>query len=231
MCLIKKESFNKIWKVLLFIASLMGFGSGFIFLSPTIQHKIVLFAQYFRSKNLDIVKWSSLINDGGVLLVAAFGLFILIFFTHFFELVVKYKNASAISFFVLSFVFLAITISLKATTYSDADSSSELLLAKELANENKLMSTQWYYSTELRVVNTQLISMPLFKLTSNWKLVKILTSLILAVILCFSYWFLLKSLHIKNVVLKYLSSCILLLPISGSVFGLVQGNNYYFPHI
>ena len=38
----------------------------------------------------------------------------------------------------------------------DSDDSSELILGHLLASENCLLSKNWYYSTELRVVNTQI---------------------------------------------------------------------------
>gem|GEM_PF-5435070 len=39
----------------------------------------------------------------------------------------------------------------------DADMASEQLLANLLAQKGGVMSTNWYYSTELRVLNTQLV--------------------------------------------------------------------------
>ena len=39
----------------------------------------------------------------------------------------------------------------------DADMASEQLLANLLEQEGGVMSTNWYYSTELRVLNTQLV--------------------------------------------------------------------------
>ena len=54
----------------------------------------------------------------------------------------------------------------------NSDMSSEMVLAKQLAEEGKwMLSDNWYYSTELRVVNTQLISAFIFRFTDNWQLV------------------------------------------------------------
>lgn len=50
----------------------------------------------------------------------------------------------------------------------DSDMSSEMVLAQLLAKENAALSTHWYYSTELRVLNTQLLYAFFFKLSNNW---------------------------------------------------------------
>lgn len=49
----------------------------------------------------------------------------------------------------------------------DSDMSSEMVLAQLLAKENAALSTHWYYSTELRVLNTQLLYAFFFKLSNN----------------------------------------------------------------
>ena len=55
----------------------------------------------------------------------------------------------------------------------DADMASEQLLANLLAQEGGVMSTNWYYSTELRVLNTQLVMAPLFRLFTSWHTVRV----------------------------------------------------------
>ena len=72
----------------------------------------------------------------------------------------------------------------------DSDASSELVLARLLADTNQILSRDWFYSTELRVLNTQLIYMPLFKIFSDWKLVRFFGALLLQAILVLSYYFL-----------------------------------------
>lgn len=53
-----------------------------------------------------------------------------------------------------------------------SDMSAEVILSKLLADENKLVTKDWYYSTEIRIVYSQLIMIPLFKVFSSYKLVK-----------------------------------------------------------
>ena len=81
----------------------------------------------------------------------------------------------------------------------NSDMSSEMVLAKQLADQGKwILSDNWFYSTELRVVNTQLISAFLFRFTDNWQLVRVVSTIILYMICGVSVAFLGKSLKLKN---------------------------------
>ena len=74
--------------------------------------------------------------------------------------------------------------------YLDSDMASELALASHLAEEGKLISGTWVYSTEVRVLSTQLIFMPLMVLfPHDWRLVRTLGCLILQGILAASAYF------------------------------------------
>ena len=70
----------------------------------------------------------------------------------------------------------------------DADMASEQLLANLLAQEGGVMSTNWYYSTELRVLNTQLVMAPLFRLFTSWHTVRVVGSVVL-ILLYLAAWF------------------------------------------
>lgn len=70
----------------------------------------------------------------------------------------------------------------------DADMASEQLLANLLAQEGSVMSTNWYYSTELRVLNTQLVMAPLFRLFTSWHTVRVVGSVVL-ILLYLAAWF------------------------------------------
>lgn len=67
-----------------------------------------------------------------------------------------------------------------STNQLDSDMASEQILAHQLAQEGGILSPNWYYSTELRVVNTQLVMAPLFRLFSSWHTVRVLGSAILS---------------------------------------------------
>lgn len=97
------------------------------------------------------------------------------------------------------FIYMNVDIYTKLDLTMESDFSSELVLAKLLALEKKIITTSWFYSTELRVVNSNLVSMPLFLLTDNWHLVRILTMAIMELILFFGYYYLAKKLEIKHI--------------------------------
>ena len=75
-----------------------------------------------------------------------------------------------------------------ASNRLDADMASEQLLANLLAQEGGVMSTNWYYSTELRVLNTQLVMAPLFRLFTSWHTVRVVGSVVL-ILLYLAAWF------------------------------------------
>lgn len=68
--------------------------------------------------------------------------------------------------------------------YLDADMASELALARHLCDEGALVSASWYYSTEVRILSTQLVYAPLMALFGrSWRLVRTLGSLLLLAML------------------------------------------------
>ena len=58
---------------------------------------------------------------------------------------------------VLELLLLLLYLNGRINKLLDSDMSSEMVLAQLLAKENAALSTHWYYSTELRVLNTQLL--------------------------------------------------------------------------
>lgn len=112
----------------------------------------------------------------------------------------------------------------------DSDASSELVLARLLADTNQILSRDWFYSTELRVLNTQLIYMPLFKIFSDWKLVRFFGALLLQAILVLSYYFLSRQAGFSRNVF-FLTGGLLLLPASTPYARIVLLHSYYVPHI
>lgn len=71
-------------------------------------------------------------------------------------------------FFVLCFY-----LDKNVDMYLDSDMSAELILSKQLADSGKLFfSDNWFYSTEIRFINTQLIFSQYFRIFENWHLVE-----------------------------------------------------------
>ncbi len=112
----------------------------------------------------------------------------------------------------------------------NSDDSSELVLSELLSEESSILSENWYYSTELRVLNTQLIFAPLFKIFSDWNMVRTAGSFIILVIMLASVLLFSKQMHMG----KYLSlmlAAVLLIPLSQDYFMIVMTRSYYAPHI
>ncbi len=111
----------------------------------------------------------------------------------------------------------------------DSDAASELLLSEMLASEKRLITPNWYYSTELRVLNTQLVFAPLFVLSGNWQLVRVVGIVILHLILLFCAYYLCKKLQCT----EYFPAVgiMLILPISTTNYSCLLQFPYYIPHI
>ena len=54
----------------------------------------------------------------------------------------------------------------------DSDMAAEMIFSRILSEEHHIFSTtNWYYSTEFRVLYTQLIMGPLFRICNNWHVI------------------------------------------------------------
>lgn len=111
----------------------------------------------------------------------------------------------------------------------NSDMSAELVLGNELAKTHRIFTTQWYYSTEVRIFYTQIVSMILFMFISSWKLVRTITNLIFMIGLLAAYLFAMRPLQMKRCA-EYLSSLFLFIPFSMEYLGIVHIGNSYMPH-
>lgn len=111
----------------------------------------------------------------------------------------------------------------------NSDISAELVLAKELSDANKLFTTQWFYSTEIRVLYTQIVALFLFKIFHSWNLVRTLTNFVFFAALLWSYLFAVKPMNLKKRSV-YLSSLFLFIPYSIQYLYIVHIGNSYIPH-
>lgn len=111
----------------------------------------------------------------------------------------------------------------------NSDDSSELILAQLLASENQLLSQDWHYSTELRVVNTQIFYTFFFKIFQNWHDVRIASYICLYLVMLAAYYFICKELKIRKYFL--ITATLLMIPFSTPYFGYILKGAYYIPHI
>lgn len=113
----------------------------------------------------------------------------------------------------------------------DSDMAAEMIFSRLLAQEGKWIATQnWYYSTEFRVLYTQLIMVPLFHLLEDWHVIRTLTNMITYLLMLGSYFYCMKPLKIRRSTVVF-SSVILLLPFSETFLTHMQLGNTYMWHV
>ena len=147
----------------------------------------------------------------------------------------KYSDKNKIillaSFGILFFALLVFTFFYRCTAGMNADMASELVLAKECARAKTFWPRTWYYSTEFRLLNTQLISGILFLFTNKWVVVKALTAAICIIATVLAQSFLLRTLGIKKTWLRLLVCIMSVCPTTYEVWNIITFGNYYVPHI
>ena len=111
-----------------------------------------------------------------------------------------------------------------------SDMSSELVLANLLSKENALLSNKWIYSTELRVVNTQVVYSILFHFFIDWSLVRALGTLIMLIGLVISGCFMLYMVGINKKNILFTVS-FLIMPFSSYQYLIILVGAYYIPHL
>lgn len=146
------------------------------------------------------------------------------------------KSIAGIFYILAALVLIFIT----KVSYTDGyrwlndDNSAEMMLGHLLAEENTLVSGNWHYSTELRLIYQTLWTMPLFKLLGrfeNWALIRALNILLNNIVLVLSYIFMMRQMKIdgKKIEEKWiaLTSLFLLLPFYFDYWGIVTFGGYY----
>lgn len=107
-----------------------------------------------------------------------------------------------------------------------SDTTAEVILSKLLADENKLITKNWFYSTEIRIVYSQLIMMPLFKIFTDYKLVKLLSIFIFYILLLWAYRMVMKRFEIKKGFF-FLALALLLAPLSNEYLDMMYIGCFY----
>lgn len=111
----------------------------------------------------------------------------------------------------------------------NSDMSSEMVLAREMANNNTLFTSDWFFSTEIRLIYTQLVSVFLFEIMDSWVLIRTITNLVFFIVMLLSYFYCVKPLGISKKA-KYLSSMLLFIPYSVEFLDIVHVGNSYITH-
>lgn len=110
-----------------------------------------------------------------------------------------------------------------------SDESSEIVLGNVLASENALLSKNWYYSTEISVLNTNVFYSFFFHLTDNWHRVRMLSTVSMYLVLLASYYGLSRVFRFRRNFA--LTAAVLFIPFSEVYYHIVLLGAYYFPVI
>ncbi len=113
----------------------------------------------------------------------------------------------------------------------DSDMAAEMIFSRLLAEEGHLFAaSDWYYSTEFRVLYTQLFMTPLFHFCSDFHVIRTITNFLTYALLIGSYFYMLKPLKVEKKWVA-LTGTVLLLPFSETMMTHMQMGNTYMPHV
>ena len=135
---------------------------------------------------------------------------------------------------ILSVIFLIICLAgtvyfVRARFYNtfSSDEASEMVLGNLLASEGKLISKNWYYSTELRVLNTNIFYSLFFHLTGSWHRVRLLTTVSMYLLFLLAFYGMSRVCGFR----KYFSlvAAVLFLPFSEIYFHIILKGIHYLP--
>lgn len=135
--------------------------------------------------------------------------------------------SSLLAIFTVTILY---TVQVSIIKHVNSDLASELLLGKECVLEKSFWPRGWYYSTEIRLINTQFFSALGWLFTSNMSTVKTIQSFFTCLCLFWAEWYLLTQLEIKTFWLKLLIATLSFLPFSWRAYYVGCGHNYYIPH-
>jgi hypothetical protein len=141
----------------------------------------------------------------------------------------KTSHITALLLLAAAVLFLIIFMHIHIDRILNADDSSELVLAKLLSENKEILSGDWYYSTELRVLNTQLIYTPFFWIFKSWHMVRVCSLAVMYCILIAGA----RYLSSKSSIKRYFPviALLLVLPVSYDYLRFVLKGAYYVPHI
>lgn len=107
-----------------------------------------------------------------------------------------------------------------------SDTTAEVILSKLLADENRLITKDWFYSTEIRIVYTQLVMVPLFKIFSDFGTVKLISVILCDLLLVWAYFMLVKRFGMEKK-WAFLSLALLLAPLSNEYLDMMFIGCFY----
>lgn len=109
------------------------------------------------------------------------------------------KKQYPILLFILVWVIMTMFDYKFGKQYLDSDMASEMVLANQLNKEGVLLSKNWFYSTEIRILgNAQLFRLPLLVFPNNWRIARTIAQSFLLLLTGISYYYLTTPLKSKK---------------------------------
>ena len=132
--------------------------------------------------------------------------------------------------YALVFIMNMAYMLIKGVDVINSDASSEMVLARLLNDEGGIISRNWYYSTELRVLNTQLVyKLALAVFGDNWHMARCLSVAIFMLIILLASIYL--GYQLRGLEFGIWLGTLLIMPV-GKWYGYsVIWNSFYVPHI
>jgi|GEM_PF-1850205 len=85
---------------------------------------------------------------------------------------------------ILGIIFSAFFVAVRGNKIINSDSAAEIILGNLLAKDGGILSKDWYYPTEIRILRSQVVFKLFFLLFPNdWHLVRVLSYIVMGVIL------------------------------------------------
>ena len=126
------------------------------------------------------------------------------------------------------FAVLCVFLWRNVTDLLDSDMASDMIYADLLRQEGSLLSSNWYYSSEIRILSNHLFFTPFFYLTRDWHLVRFLGTALSYVLLLLSLWTVTRQVGLRR--WFPLIGAALLLPLSIAYTHYSLVGTFYMPH-
>lgn len=131
--------------------------------------------------------------------------------------------------FVLAFVFYMVFYAKNIQCQLDSDISSELVLSRLLASEHKLITKNFFYSTEMNIINTHIAYTFLFLFTDSFYKVRVCSRILILAAVLGSFYYLCRQMKIQKY-FPYLA-IFFVLPFSLQYMEFCLIGDFYFTHI
>ncbi len=142
----------------------------------------------------------------------------------------KIRKSFSYIMLAILYIFIVVFFGLKGKLLINSDVSSEMILAQLLNEKGGFLTQEWHYSSELRVLNTQIIyKFGLLLSPNNWHVARTISVAIFLLILIVGACYLMWTVGHKDLGPWLAIACILPL---GLWYGWnVVFDSYYVPHI